>query len=523
MNSLPTSSTVAKPSFLHHPATTTKSCDTGRLATNTPLDDTLPVPIRQTPSIQYPATTATSDSELCDASRLTIDILPDDVLLGIFASYLSWKESAWPTLVHVCQRWRNLAFDTPRHLKLQLYCSRGKPLRRTLDIWPPLPIVLQHINPPVQDVDDIVAALECNDRVRDIDLMGIAYPQLRIILAKMEQVSFPALTHLRLMSCPSLIMVPAVPNSFLGGSAPLLRTLVLSHIPFPGLPKLLLSATNLVNLDLYNVPNSGHISPEAMATCLSTLTRLNSLGLDFQSYRLTPDQESRRPPRSVLPSLTRFYFRGVREYFEDFVSRIDAPLLERVRFVFQRQLVLDTPQLAQFLNRIPKLKTCKEVHVSLHSDVVTIELRLPSSMVPRFFLMTACHLDERLSSLARFCRSSLSLLPPLEHLCITDQPGVSRRQDRGDFDKNQWLGILRPFAAAKNLYLSKEIVPHIAPALQLVGESLALPSLQNLFLENPHPSGPVNDAIEKFIMARQLSDRPIVIHDWDRLFWSSRG
>jgi hypothetical protein len=44
-------------------------------------------------------------------------------------------------------------------------------VRRTLDIWPPLPIVLDHINPPLWDVDNIVAALECNERVRDsIDL-----------------------------------------------------------------------------------------------------------------------------------------------------------------------------------------------------------------------------------------------------------------------------------------------------------------------------------------------------------------
>jgi hypothetical protein len=44
-----------------------------------------------------------------------------------------------------------------------------------------------------------------------------------------------------------------------------------------------------------------------------------------------------------------------------------------------------------------------------------------------------------------------------------------------------------------------------------------LPSLQSLFLEKPHPSGPVEDAIGKFITVRQISDRPIVIRDWDGL------
>ncbi|KAN0118453.1 hypothetical protein V8E52_005183 [Russula decolorans] len=65
-----------------------------------------------------------------------------------------------------------------RHLKLQLYYTRGKPVRRTLDIWPPFPIVLEHINPPLWDVNNIVSALECNERVRDIDLKRVASSQL---------------------------------------------------------------------------------------------------------------------------------------------------------------------------------------------------------------------------------------------------------------------------------------------------------------------------------------------------------
>jgi hypothetical protein len=524
LNSLPTSSTVAQLSCLHHPATTAESCDIGRLPTDTPPDDhALPVPHRQTSFAQYPATTATSGR--CDAGPLTIHVLPYDVLLGIFGYYLSWKGSAWPALVHVCQRWRNFVLGSVRHLKLQLYCIGGKPVRKMLDIWPPLPIILHHINPPSWDVDNIVAALECNDRVRDIDLTGVARPQLQTILAAM-QMSFPALTHLALMSDLLSTVAPVVSNSFLGGSAPSLRSLVLGRIPFPGLPNLLLSSTNLVDLALYHVPNSGPISLEAMATCLSRLTRLNSLSLDFQSTQLFPDRERRRPPRFVLPALTRFSFRGVRGYLEDLVSRIDAPLLEDLDVVFHYEPMLETPQFAQFLSRIPKLETCKEVHVAFLSEMVIVQLCCPFSMVPRFFLMTACMFHEQLSYLAEVCRTSLSPFLLLEHLCITDQSGVSRQQDPGDIEADQWLGILGPFAAAKHLYLSKEIMPRIAPALRLVGESLTppvLPSLRCLLLEKPYPSGPVEDAIRKFITARELSDRPIVIRDWDGLYWSSRG
>jgi hypothetical protein len=55
--------------------------------------------------------------------------------------------------------------------------------------------------------------------------------------------------------------MPVVPDSFSEGSAPRLRSLVLGRVPFPGLRKILLSATDLLYLALSNIPYSGHISP----------------------------------------------------------------------------------------------------------------------------------------------------------------------------------------------------------------------------------------------------------------------
>src|SRR6266446_3549954 len=122
------------------------------------------------------------------------------------------------------------------------------------------------------------------------------------------QEPFPALTHLDLRTTDEKQIVS---NSFLGGSAPNLRDLGLSRVPFLGLPKLLSSATHLVTIYLYNIPHSGYITPEAMATALSALTRLESFWLDFQSPRSCPGRGRRHAPpptRSVLPALTEFNF-----------------------------------------------------------------------------------------------------------------------------------------------------------------------------------------------------------------------
>jgi hypothetical protein len=113
---------------------------------------------------------------------------------------------------------------------------------------------------------------------------------------------------------------------------------------FPGLPALLLSATDLVRLTLLGIPHSGHIPPEAMSTYLSALVRLEDFVLEFQLLRSRPGQESRCQPRStrsVLPSLTRFKFHGVSRYPEDLVAQIGAPLLNQLGIMFFPRRVFD--------------------------------------------------------------------------------------------------------------------------------------------------------------------------------------
>jgi hypothetical protein len=139
-----------------------------------------------------------------------------------------------------------------------------------------------------------------NDRICDIDLHEIRGSQFETVLAALQQ-PFPALTSLVVSPRPreeagrwcrgDIVQVQS--DSFLGGYAPRLRKLSLDRIPFPGLSKLLLSATHLVRLSLRSVPDSGYISPEVLATCLSVLTRLEDLSIEFQ---YCPDRIGRRPP-----------------------------------------------------------------------------------------------------------------------------------------------------------------------------------------------------------------------------------
>jgi hypothetical protein len=446
-------------------------------------------------------------------------MLPDIALLEIFAFYMDgpWKET-WHMLVHVCQKWRSLVFGSPRRLKLRLYCDARTPVREKLDVWPLLPIVIKvYFDLRLWGMDNIIAALEHNDRICQIVLFGTPSSQLIKALAAMHQ-PFPVLTHLELEPEDRTELVD--PASFLGGSAPHLQTLILGCIPFPGLPNLLLSATHLVHLRLWSIPLSGYISPEAMATCLSVLTRLEGLDITFESRQNHPDWNSRGPPsppqtRALLPILTTLRFRGVTDYLEDFVARIDAPLLNNLAITFFNELGFDTLQLTQFIGRTPKLKTHDKVHVVLTKRGAWV--RLPQTFSGTLELEIICSpLDRQLSTLAQVFSSSFprAFIPAVKLLYIFED-GISDGQD--DIENSLWLDLLHPFTAVEHLYISRRFTPLIAPSLQeLVGERVTevLPALQTLFLVEPLPSGPAQEAIGQFVAARQLACHPVAVSFW---------
>ena len=469
-------------------------------------------------------------------------MLPDDALLSVFDQYVNDesqdvrdREKAWQSLVHVCRRWRSIIFASPRHLNLQLVCRRTTPVRDMLDVWPALPLIVQSYYVYREVLDNIIAGFERSDRVCQIFLLNFQSWDLEIILAGAEmQQPFPELTHLSLSVTEAVLSV--VPDSFLGGSAPHLRHLVLANVPFPGLPKLLLSVTHLVDLDLHDIPNYGHnsgyISPEAMVTALSVLTRLEVLTLRFQ-YPERYDQASRRPPpstRSVLPVLTRFWFKGVAGYLEDLVACIDAPRLNDLQISFFYEFVFSTPHLMQFTSRTPTSRALNNAHIIPRFVYASLNFSSQTSGDGKINVKVLCQgLGWQISSLEKICTSCLPPLSTLEDLYIYEEPH-SKPDWKDDIENGLWLRLLRPFTAVKNLHLSEEIALLIGPALQELAEGRTtevLPSLENIFSEGLESSGPVQEGIAKFVAARQVVIFPIAISScaksgWDRQWTSDK-
>ena len=343
-------------------------------------------------------------------------------------------------------------------------------------------------------------------------------------LASAMKEPFPVLTQLRLCfdSADSPNSASTLPDGFLGGSASQLRSLEFDKVSFPGLPKLLLSATHLVTLRLRGTRDSEYISPPAsLVACLSALTSLETFALGFISelqslFYIWLKPQCRSPStRTVLPALTHFEFAGSSAYLEDFVVLIVAPRLFHLSITFLSTNSLGTRDLVQFINRTPSLEVFVTARVIFDFETVRVELSSQTSG-NGFDVEIPCEsLDDQLSHLA-------NALPPLftvENLFISgDQFYEAYWED--DTMNSLWLEFLQPpFTSVKNLYISKSSVQHIVPALQLLvgGRTTdVLPNLQNLFLEGFRPSGPIQKGIKQLIAARQLSGNPITISAWNK-------
>lgn len=121
-------------------------------------------------------------SRNCDTGPLCkqgiMGIFPAYALLEIFSFYVDQaRADEWYALAHVCQTWRYVVLGSPHRLNLHLLCTTRSPVRRMLDIWPPLPFVIS--NPSNREMcwkrgaSDIIAALGHKDRIVEITFFDV--------------------------------------------------------------------------------------------------------------------------------------------------------------------------------------------------------------------------------------------------------------------------------------------------------------------------------------------------------------
>ena len=480
---------------------------------------------------------------------VSIETLPDHPLLEMFNFYVEdargpaqsdmvEQVDSWHALVHVCRRWRSLVFASSCRLNLRILCTQTRRPKKVPKFWPALPIVIwcEEIcysnmdmpSKPMVGAENIVSALRHRDQVSQISLLNIPVTKLFRFI-KFMHASFPILTHVELGPGDNddrdLGSDPFLDDSFLGGSAPCLRSLRLHGIVFPALPKLLLSITDLVDLHILDLPPFDAISPGELAYYLSTLTKLEDLRLGF-FFAALDDNQHGVLTRVDLPHLIRLDFNGPVAYLEDFVGRINIPLLRVFQMAFfGNRFSRDTPQLTDLVDRAERFEVLDQAELYFDSDTleksdnITVKLLSQKETANRTILQVQTDFDPsrgRFLALAQ-ARSSFPSLTSVEYLSLTEDESKPLFC-HVPVEDAWWLQLLRPFTAVKRLYLAGQPGLYVARALHDLsweGVVEVLPALQRVFLEGPQPSEDVVEAIGPFIVRRQLSGHPVTVHSWE--------
>jgi ankyrin repeat protein len=419
-------------------------------------------------------------------------MLPDEVLMQIFAfdrpvsialsqgrQGRSWE---WHRLIHVCQRWRYIIFDSPRSLDLQLFCTYGTPVKNNLDCWPALPIAMQYLqssssNPlpvDVGDEDNIIAALQYPNRIFSIQLT-VTNPLLDR-LAALVQERFPALEFLELTTQTETGLI--LPSESFRGPFAKIRVLNMTRIAFPALQRLLLSAENLVSLHLEALPSSEYISPEATLIFLPVMTRLEKLHLHFLSPIYRPISRGQNPAlqrRAVLPALENFAFYGVSDDLECLSSRIDAPVLKCIDITFFNQAtIFDTPQFVQFLCRTETQRSHDEAKVYCSETNISITLTQGGRPHQMGLRVQCMPLHWQLSCMAEICDNLSLVISDVQDLHMDAYSLLPSKRD--EMDPLPLLELFRPFSNVKRLFLTKNVARHVKYALKQEAAAGVLPN-----------------------------------------------
>src|SRR6266404_766493 len=454
-------------------------------------------------------------------------MFPGDVLLQVFDfCRLEASESRdehnynwWCRLVHICQKWRQLIFTSPRRLDLQLFCTRKTPVRGILDFWPNIPIAInvkgwRSLNPTE---DNLLAAFEYSDRVWSVTL-SLTQSQVEKVVEMMMK-PFPALTNLRVKSFDTSNPWPwYLPHGFLGGSTSGLRELDLSGISPLTLPSILSSSTDLVDLHLHNLHMTDDVSPEVMVASLAGMTKLKSLTIEFRYCLILPPNSM---AQVILPTLTHFRFRGSHGYLEDLVAQLNTPQLFDLTVMFLvtstmlHDPVQQLPQLLQFIDHAENLKLSqfRHAHAEIHDVHSFIHFdNAQTGQNPAYLTLGEVKYDEfhsnefwpmgpLLSQVSAFISTVLHLsISPFHQQIIQD---------------NYWhhaglLMLLHSFDTVKTLHVGGQFTNIVPPLLNGLCDEVVTKVLPALCLLNfeGKPLKLVKELLAPFIEKRQSNGCP---------------
>ena len=472
---------------------------------------------------------------MCNRSRtVSIDMLDDDSLLHVFYLYrpflsgedqdedarlyggdeIATRGRWWYTLVHVCQRWRNIILGSASYLGVFFVCTYGTPVADMLAHSPSLPLIVHYATEgrdiTTDDEQGIILALKQRDRVirvhLDTSLLGK-------FIAIMDE-EFPILEYL-------IVDLPAEAKSTILTfsetlQAPHLRLLWLRGFALPIRSQLLTTAVNLVTLYLVMVHPSTYFHPNTLLQWIILMPQLETFGICFKSTTPNRNVEMELSHTPIIAPVTlhnfrHFIFRGVSTYLEALVRRIATPRLEKLNIDFFNQLTFSVPCFLEFLNTTESLRFDSATFEFFDGEV-NVALHYRGETGFAFGLGIFClHLDWQISSMAQISNALSQMFSAVKHLSLRHKVHGRSSEEHNEVDRTEWRKLLGPFRNVKTLRIESGLVEDISHCLQLEGGELlleVLPELQELTYSG---SGDTKDEFASFVDARQNAGHPVTL------------
>ena len=471
--------------------------------------------------------------------KLTIDNIPDEVLLDIFDSYRQhfthghslWnRKHKWFKLIHVCRRWRCIIFASSTRLDLCLSMSTSNP-NSVATIFLPhlslLPIAIKHHYLPVgtdphvktEEFGCMQAALKSYNRVRGITFSGTA-PDFDELF-KATKCPFPMLEDLELRNLDSGIAELKVPATFLDGSAPHLRRLKLYRISLTSISSLLSTTTMLFELCLRIYTTSA-----SLLAHLQDMHCLRHLNLRPRTRGAPSSIDGPMPPTnpentSLLSKLISFHYQGPSSVLSALVAGFTAPSLQGLHIILDGDDESPIFHLPRFLDDVEKVYHSVQMisegdyfRVSLltHSETVdcaTPSFRFCSKVSPDSVMGMSAALSAKLATVEELL---MVFLTDFYEMWDNDTPWRNFLQH---FRKVKVLRVELEdvFAIADTLQMDDEPIPDLLPML----EEVEITARGDVFPESPPQGQPVMfsepemAAFRPFLAARQEAGHPVKI------------
>jgi hypothetical protein len=219
-------------------------------------------------------------------------------------------------------------------------------------------------------------------------------------------------------------------------------------------------------------------------------------------------------PRAVFPALAYFNFKGISEYLEDIVARIDAPILRTLSITFKGPN-FHVPQILRFISRAERFTPPKSAVFKLRLGDISLKIGPSDCFVLEIVYDNGM---EGGSPISVICRE---LSPLLSHVVCLDLDEIASRLPMPPWwyfmRRAHWLRLeaFRPFNAVQSLRVANTLLYFLGHALpEITSDVGLLPELRTLFLDS-HLLISVPPAFEPFVSACQLSGRQIDVQQWE--------